>query len=227
MHGYILVAVIIFVCLGGSSSIVYRWSGGGRVLRFRFRGCQGNMFEGSIPSRAVPTSADLLDIGGGPGEGLRGILPPEVGRLLECRCLALQGQHLEGVVPYIQASLDVLALHENDFTIFLGTHLGSKYGRKIATICLFSNHLSCHLPARSSDGATVSMSLTALGNQLLLPEKFPSWVTPMEHDKVFWTSSEEGRSLFMKTVSAGITLGCTLAMAFRGGRWFRNKQRQH
>ena len=185
------------------------------------------MFEGSIPSRAVPIGARLLDVGGGPGGGLRGTLPPEVGRLQQCKCLGLQRQHLEGVVPYIQATVEVLALHENDFKIFLGTHLGSKYGWRKTKICLFSNCLSCHLPNCSNDDATVSMSLTALGNQLLLPGEFPSWLTPMEHDKVFWTSSKEGRSLFTKTVFAGITLGCALAMEFRGGRWLRDKQRQH
>ena len=220
VRGYILVAVIIFVCWGGSSSIVYGWSGG-QGIPCRLWGCQGNMFEGSIPSRAVPIGVQILDAGGGPSGGLRGILPSKVGRLEECGCLALQHHHLEGVIPYIRATMEMLALHDNDFNIFLGTHLSGKsmFFMKETTICLFNNHLSCLLPAHSNDGAIVGMSLTALGNQLLLQGEFPSWVTPMEHDKVFWTSSKEGRSLFVKMVFAGITLGCALAVEFRGGRW--------
>ena len=65
------------------------------------------------------------------------------------------------------------------------------------------------------------MSLTALGNQLLLPRTFPSWVTPMEHNKVFWTSSKEARILFFKLIFSSIALGCALATKFRGGRWLR------
>ena len=61
------------------------------------------MFEGSVPSQAVPSEAEFLDVSGGEGGGLRGTLPPKVGRIKECLCLALQRQHLEGVIPYIQA----------------------------------------------------------------------------------------------------------------------------
>ena len=148
------------------------------------------------------------------------MLPPKLGRLVECTFLGVQRQYLEGVIPYLKSSLEVLALQANDLKIFLGTQLSRT---EAAKVCLFSNRLSCH-PPKCSDDANVSMSLTALGNQLLLPGRFPSWVTPMEHDQVFWTSSKEGRSLLFKIIFASILLGCALAKEFWGCRWFRDKQ---
>ena len=179
------------------------------------------MFEGSLRSHAVPIEANFLDVSGGQAGGLRGELPQQVGRLQKCISLSLHRHYLEGVIPYIKTTFELLALQANNFKIFLGTHLK----RKEAKVFLFSNCLSCHLP-KCSDDVDVGLSLTALGNQLLLPGTFPSWVTPMEHDHVFWTSSQEGRSLLIKIISANILLGGALAKEFRGGRWCRDKQRQ-
>ena len=75
--------------------------------------------------------------------------------------------------------------------------------KKEANVFLFSNRLSCHLP-RCSDNATANMSLAAIGNQLRLPGTFPSWVAPMEHSKLFWTSGAEGCFLLFKAVAASL-----------------------
>ena len=122
------------------------------------------MFEGNVPSHVVPSGPDGLtffDASGGQGGGLRGLLPPKLGRLKTCECLGLQRQYLEGVIPYIKSSLQVLALQGNDFQVFLGTHLSQKN----AKICLFGNRLSCHLPHGSDD---VVVSLVALIRRLCM-----------------------------------------------------------
>ena len=121
------------------------------------------MFEGSLWSQSVPIAARYLDVSGGQGGGLRGPLPPELGRLKECTFLGVQRQYLEGLIPYLKSSLDVLALQANELKSFPGAHLSPK---EAAKVFLFSNHLSCHLPKCSND-VVVSMSLIALGNQLL------------------------------------------------------------
>ena len=125
------------------------------------RGC---MFEGNVPPHVAPSGPDGLtffDASGGQTGGLRGLLPPELGRLKTCECLGLQRQHLEGVIPYIESSLQVLALQGNDFQVFLGTHLRQKNTK----ICLFGNRLSCHLPHGSDD---VAGSLVALNRRLCM-----------------------------------------------------------
>ena len=146
--------------------------------------------------------------------GLRGPLPPRLGRHDRFRCLAAHHQMLEGVIPRLSSTLHVLALHSNSLKVFLHVGLNNTPGK--AHVMVFNNLLSCHLP-RCNQVSAPGSSLAAIGNQLQRSPKetLPSWVSPMERNDIFWSSGREGLFLLLQVTCGSLLLACVLL------RWAR------
>ena len=113
--------------------------------------------------------------------------------------LQVANHEMEGAIPSLTGTLSLLSLHNNHFKILRDVHLKKDSVRTM--ILLHNNLLSCHIPWCGN--ATVSYSITAIGNQFLYPNgEFPVWLSEYEHDPLFWTSGNEGMSLLQKISGA-------------------------
>ena len=176
--------------------------------------CSENLWEGTLPQRLPRRNRhdDLLlcSVSGkvGAGTHLYGALPQGLGRARKLAFFMAHNQVLEGNVQALRSTLRVLALQAN----LLKSLSGIAFAKDHAVILLHNNLLSCHLP--KSDRTLPDLSLVAIGNHLRHPDgDFPSWVSPIERDDLFWTSEWEGLDFIVKV------LACSLFFVSVVGRW--------
>ena len=174
-----------------------------------------NLFEGTVSE--IPkfmSSLDLSDQQGDHGRGLRGTLPSGLTRATRLTHLMVARQDLGGVIPSFMATMSILTVDNNVFSVLSQVSLNSPAAE---VVLAHNNFFSCHLPACGNSSA--QLSLAALGNQMWHPdEDFPTWVSVLEHDNLLWTSEAEAFWLGMKAAIAGSFLVATVIVKLRAGR---------
>ena len=162
-----------------------------------------NMLEGQIPRIGTPYLSRLViasrrDAG---TAGLSGGLPASLSRSTPLQFLVVAHQHLEGVIPQVKGTWDLLALHANRFDVLSGARFSNSDDPEYSSkILLLDNRLSCPLPCGD---VPPNLGVIAVGNQLRKPSKsFPPWALHIERDKLLWTSGREGRDLLMMMTGA-------------------------
>ena len=149
----------------------------------------------------------------GQTRGLTGQLPTKASRPIHLKHFLISHQNLKGIVPLLTATLSILALHGNQFTLFKSTHWKSDNS---AIALTHLNLLSCAPP--SCGHVRTNFSLAALGNSMKRSfAGLPEWVSPMERDSLFWRSGTEGRSLLLRAMGAFGLLVFIVAVRFHRG----------
>ena len=185
--------------------------------------CSGNRLEGTLPQvyRRSRTTGErntlkFLDVSGmlGSASRLRGPLPGTLARARDLSLLLAHNQELQGNIPALSGTLNMLVLHRNRLKAMPGRLLLSTKEGYYSVILLHENLLSCDLPRLRTCGAMISIA--ALGNHLSYPTdgSFPTWVSPVEKEGLFWISKTEGRMFGLKLIIALSLFGCAVRMQF-------------
>ena len=182
-------------------------------LEFLALALAGNMLEGTVPtfgSRLI-----LLDLTGQAGQirGLEGPLPSVSTTPLARLCLS--HQNLRGIIPLFATTLALLSLYDNGFKAFSGASFMDN-----GFVLQHNNELSCRVP--KCNNTAVNLSMSGLGNELRRPGKaFPAWISPMEQDSFFWTSSHEDLPVLVKFFAGSSFVAIAIAAQIIDGRLLR------
>ena len=181
--------------------------------------CSGNRLEGTLPQlhhRSPGVSLRFLDVSGmiGSASHLQGPLPGTLARAGRLSLLLAHSQEFQGDIPGLSGTLNLLVLHRNRLKSLPGRLLLSDKKGYYSIILLHQNLLSCDVPRFNRFGAT--LSLAALGNHLWHPAvgAFPTWVSPLEKEGLFWVSKTEGRMFGLKAIIAMTLFGCAVRTQF-------------
>ena len=184
-----------------------------------------NLLEGSLGESFLTVSGlHILDLSGNGarGRGLHGPLPPCLGRARGIWPLEYVMAHhnsLMGAFPHLPATtLQMLLLHDNELTLFSAVNLVKKdpWHEARSFLMLHNNRLSCKLSRNCSNALAEpwpadKSSLIAIGNHLRYQDPCPDWISPLEKDKLLWTSENEGRALLVQAVAAGTLFAVSFA----------------
>ena len=152
----------------------------------------GNMLEGTMPESINPDLLRLLAMSGQPGHiaALRGCLPIVMSRCVSLHVLVASWQALEGIIPPLAGTLEMLILQNNNFKIMSDARFEER-GNGGSAFLIHNNLLSCDLP--QCGNTSVKISLSGLGNHLFYPRKgFPAWVLSFRQWSAFLEQKHRG-----------------------------------
>ena len=193
------------------------------LLAVKYLVTSGNKLEGTMP-KLMGHHLLMLGISGQPGRvgALTGLLPAAIARCRFLIFLATSWQALEGIIPPLTATLQTLSLQNNKFKVMSAVQFRDRKrsGEEGSSVLVHNNLLSCDLPRCSN--TSVMISLSGLGNQLSRPRHgFPAWVSPLDRDRLFWSTGTEGVDLLMKAMGASGLLAIAAATKGHAYRLWR------
>ena len=184
------------------------------------------MWEGTLPKLMSPKLV-FLAMAGQPGDAgaLVGPLPVVLARCKVLVYLSVSWQSLDGVIPPLAGRIRAISLQSNNFKLMSDVWFDQR--KNDNSIMIHNNQLSCAPPQCGKQ--TVKISLSALGNELSrLKQGFPFWVSPMDRDRLFWTTHTEGVELLVKVIVASTFLALAVAPKRHGCKlWKWHSQPGH